>query len=107
MTSCSTPGGLRTEVNSSLQITAIVNEEVAAVEVSGITPEGFYDGNFKGVGWAKRHPTDSPNPERAFYLALSRAFQDLATQYGRVAASTAGFPVVVTLDAESSTSNDD
>lgn len=86
-------------MNTSLNVTAIVNEEVAAVEVNGVTQDGFYDDDRKGVGWAKKHPTDSPNPEIAYNLAMARALQDLANQYARNAADIAGFPVVVDLDA--------
>ena len=85
-------------MNSSLNVTAIINDEVAAVEISGVTIDGFFDNDFKGVGWAKKHPTDNPNRDIAYNLALSRALQDLANQYARHAADIAGFPVVIDLE---------
>lgn len=85
--------------SSSLNVTAIVNEEVAAVEIHGVTIDGYFNNDLKGVGWAKRHPTDAPNPEISYHLAVSRALQNLAMQYARAAADIAGFPVVVDLGA--------
>lgn len=87
-------------MNSSLHIQAIVTDEVTAVEVHGVDLDGLYDRDHSGKGWSKKHPTDPVNPDLAYNLAMARALQDLANQYGRVAANIAGFPVEVALDAE-------
>jgi hypothetical protein len=84
-------------MHSSLNITALVSPEVAAVEVHGVDVRGLYEDDMKGTGWSKRHPEDLPNEELAFNLAMARALQDLANEYARKAADLAGFPVVVDL----------
>jgi hypothetical protein len=86
-------------MNSSLNVTAIVTEEVTAVEIKGVGIDGFYDPDHTATGWSKKHPTDQADPEIAYNLAMSRALQTLANSYARNAANLAGFPVVVELDA--------
>jgi hypothetical protein len=53
----------------------VVQTEEATIAVVSLD----YDGkDYKGVGDAKRHPTDAHDPEYAHNLALSRAFTELA-----------------------------
>lgn len=85
-------------MNSSLNVTAVITNEVAAVEVTGVSADGLYDRDFQGTGWSKKHPHDQPNEDIAYHLAMARALQDLANQYARQAASLAGFPVEIDLD---------
>lgn len=87
-------------MNSTLNVTAILSEEVAAVEITGVGIDGWLDRDRKATGWSKKHPQDVDNPEVAYNLAMARALQDLSNQYARNAANLAGFPVQIDLDAE-------
>ncbi len=85
-------------MNSSLNVMAVVTDEVTAVEIAGVGVDGFLDRDLTATGWSKKHPRDNVNPDIAFNLAMARALQDLANKYARTAADIAGFPVVVDLD---------
>jgi hypothetical protein len=86
-------------MNSSLNVTAIVTDEVTAVEILGVGVDGLVDWDRTSTGWAKKHPRDPVDPEIAYNLAMSRALQSLANLYARNAAEIAGFPVEVDLEA--------
>ncbi len=87
-------------MNTSLHVNAIISDDVAAVEINGVGLDGFLDRDRTATGWAKRHPNDEVNPEIAYNLAMSRALQQLANEYGRNAAIIAGFPVTIGLGVE-------
>lgn len=84
-------------MQASISVTAVVTDEVTAVELSGTTVDGFPDYDRNATGWAKKHPRDFPDTEIAFNLAMARALQQLANKYGQQAADLAGFPVEVDL----------
>jgi hypothetical protein len=85
-------------MQSIIRVTAVVTDEVTAVELTGTTVDGFDDTDRTSTGWAKKHPKDEPDEEIAFNLAMSRALQQLSNKYGQQAADLAGFPVDVALD---------
>lgn len=84
-------------MQSSIRVTAVVTDEVTAIELYGTTVDGFQDSDRVSTGWAKKHPRDLPDTEIAFNLAMARALQQLANKYGQQAADLAGFPVEVDL----------
>lgn len=86
-------------MNSSLSVTAIITDEVTAVEIKGVGPEGWFDNDRTATGWSKKHPRDDADPEISFNLAMARALQELASKYAQQAADIAGFPIEVELDA--------
>jgi Domain of unknown function (DUF1876) len=65
------PNGVQ---NSEFDYIVIQTEEVAAAEVN-LRYRGRY---YKGVGDAKRHPTDAHDAVYAHNLALARALSELA-----------------------------
>jgi hypothetical protein len=87
-------------MQSIIRVTAVVTDEVTAVELTGTTVDGFDDTDRTSTGWAKKHPKDLPDEEIAFNLAMARALQQLSKKYGQQAADLAGFPVEVSLGLE-------
>jgi hypothetical protein len=72
-------------MNKTIHMTVLTSDETAVVEATAPLLSEQGEGSVKGTGWSKKHPSDSPDQEVGYNLAVARALRDLADTYEAMA----------------------
>jgi hypothetical protein len=82
-------------MQTKIEVTAVVTDEVVAIEVNGVDRlgevAGWSSNAPKATGWAKKHPKDEPNTDISFNLAMARALYQLSLLYAYKVEEVADF----------------